>query len=870
MLFPGKKSGDPIRRFTVPAALFLILAGLSAVIFFWHYIYFEHTEHGRQTILGETVLRVLRQGVLQTIGPAVDQLQAEPLPGRLEISLKWQPTRRSWRQQELFRSKRPLLTAADLKQAGLVARLPAGRNQFVDRVPSAGRWYYAVVIRNRYFRYPLMPGKNTLLSGVETDLPGLPAQFSLSVAGINRVAVNWRMSRDVKQAVLLRYQGGVVRSMAAGTVIKRTDRYEGSFIDRPGPGRWSYRLKPLTGTNRNRLLSGSTVTEQSAAIDGSGNVRLVQKNQPQFLPFSLEPAGRRGYFLLPGERVEDLLNSRLQQRIRAWAKGVLSSLDNLFPEQISSIVMVDSNRFIHSSDPRNRFGTRSSGYRPDRKNLLSLYTNRQTGWVNNNGKLQLFAPLTWDRYWGKLEVLPGENSNTGIAVTLFLFMLLFTACGWLYVRFISKLQRLAAVILVASFAFVTVFLTMSDISLQRRRLLSQIEQDSRILNGILEQSGLVKNEGKAAEILLPLLNKILLRHRLAASGNACHLNNEKRIVVDLETDIIQAPVRQGRVLVLLGVLAAVGLFPVVERSFRRAYLFRRSLVSRFWLLIVLPLLLIFTLVLLLPAVWFLLQMFFDNPSGNNPAKMFAVVRFSGWDSFTFWFGAGWERLAVLLQNTFLYVGGSVAGQGLAGLLLAYAIHAELRGRRFGKRLLLAPWAFPAFVSALIWHYLLYLPGGALQRLLAESGSEPVSALLLMAGVSVWYGTPFIMLATLEILERIPEELYEMARMDGVGLFQRLFRISLPIVFPRLLPVLGLSSLWTFNQFNLVYLFAGGDDRLDTVVTGLYDYIAAAPGGGIDSRSAGFAVLVMLLYSGYLILLRVRDPERTIYVLRGRP
>src|SRR5204862_6202279 len=69
----------------------------------------------------------------------------------------------------------------------------------------------------------------------------------------------------------------------------------------------------------------------------------------------------------------------------------------------------------------------------------------------------------------------------------------------------------------------------------------------------------------------------------------------------------------------------------------------------------------------------------------------------------------------------------------------------------------------------------------------------------------WLGFPFMMVVALGALETIPRELYEAASVGGAGAWQRFRHIPLPHLRPALGPAVALGSIWTFNQFNVIYL-----------------------------------------------------------------
>ena len=74
----------------------------------------------------------------------------------------------------------------------------------------------------------------------------------------------------------------------------------------------------------------------------------------------------------------------------------------------------------------------------------------------------------------------------------------------------------------------------------------------------------------------------------------------------------------------------------------------------------------------------------------------------------------------------------------------------------------------------------------------------------------WLSFPFMMVISLGALQSIPADLYEAARVDGATRWQQFRSITLPSLKPALVPAIILSVIWTFNQFNVIYLVSAGE------------------------------------------------------------
>lgn len=198
------------------------------------------------------------------------------------------------------------------------------------------------------------------------------------------------------------------------------------------------------------------------------------------------------------------------------------------------------------------------------------------------------------------------------------------------------------------------------------------------------------------------------------------------------------------------------------------------------------------------------------------------------------------------------VGCTVLHVGL-GLGLALLLNRPLRFRTGYRVLLILPWAVPPFVSAFIWRYLYNGDYGVLNAMLRGAGlggvrwlDDPLLAKLSVIAVNVWLGVPFMMLALLGGLQAIPRELYEAAAVDGGSAWQRFWHITLPGLRPVSRTVVLLGTIWTFNQFGVIFLVTRGGPGNATDILVTYAYYKAFAGIRDYAGSAAYGVLILLL------------------------
>jgi ABC-type sugar transport system permease subunit len=206
-----------------------------------------------------------------------------------------------------------------------------------------------------------------------------------------------------------------------------------------------------------------------------------------------------------------------------------------------------------------------------------------------------------------------------------------------------------------------------------------------------------------------------------------------------------------------------------------------------------------------------------------------------------------------LINVFLHV--------TIGLLLALVLSRPwVRMRGLFRVLLILPWAVPNYITALTWKGMFHQQYGAINSLLEMCGLARVSwfssfAPSFSANVitNTWLGFPFMMVVCLGALQSIPREVYEAAAVDGAGRVARFFRITLPLLRPALFPAIVIGSIWTFNQFNIIYLVSEGkpNGRTDILITEAYRW--AFERGERYGMAAAYGMLIFLVLLGLCVL-----------------
>lgn len=222
----------------------------------------------------------------------------------------------------------------------------------------------------------------------------------------------------------------------------------------------------------------------------------------------------------------------------------------------------------------------------------------------------------------------------------------------------------------------------------------------------------------------------------------------------------------------------------------------------------------------------------------------------------------------VLLNTCLWLTGvTVLLRLVLGFALALLLDTTALKRwhltEVGRTLLFLPWAVPPVVAVTIWKWLLNSQYGFVNLMLLKLGliATPIRFLSSPNPYITWWSiifpiiwkeTPFAAIVFLSGLQSIPQELYEVAKLDGAGWFGMLRYVTIPLMKSVTMIVTFMLTLWTFNNFVYVWLTTrGGPGNLTHVMgTMVYyqSFVEYEMGYG-----ATFGVLMMLVTAAFGII-----------------
>jgi multiple sugar transport system permease protein len=230
-------------------------------------------------------------------------------------------------------------------------------------------------------------------------------------------------------------------------------------------------------------------------------------------------------------------------------------------------------------------------------------------------------------------------------------------------------------------------------------------------------------------------------------------------------------------------------------------------------------------------------------------------------------------------NSFVFTAYAEIFKVTLGLIAALMLHHMRRGRSVLAGIILLPWVVPTVVTAFTWRSLFDPIFGSVNTVLTATGvgpvlasiglvsswpaewlSDPALAMPAVILVNVWKGIPFFTVTFLAGLKAIDSGLHEAAMVDGASPWQRFRHVTLPGLRHVMVVTVLLSSIWTFNNFDLIWLMTQGGPGDATA-----PYVMVAYSKAIQQLQlgAGAAVtLVMLPIVGILVLFLVRMMRRS--------
>ncbi|HEY8598918.1 MAG TPA: sugar ABC transporter permease [Thermomicrobiales bacterium] len=207
----------------------------------------------------------------------------------------------------------------------------------------------------------------------------------------------------------------------------------------------------------------------------------------------------------------------------------------------------------------------------------------------------------------------------------------------------------------------------------------------------------------------------------------------------------------------------------------------------------------------------------------------------------------------------VYIVASIGLKFILGMAMALLLNERFRGRTLMRGILFLPWAMPTLIVALAWRWIYEgSPSGLLNLILIDYlGSDtivqwlanPKIAIWSVIIATIWQGTPFWTMMFLAGMQAIPQEMYEAAKIDGANIFQRFFLITMPLLRSVIVITTLLSTIWTANSLNFIYVLTKGGPVNSTMTFPMLAFDL----GIIGARQMGLAAAVSVMFFPFFIV-----------------
>nr|WP_298686566.1 sugar ABC transporter permease [uncultured Dongia sp.] len=213
-----------------------------------------------------------------------------------------------------------------------------------------------------------------------------------------------------------------------------------------------------------------------------------------------------------------------------------------------------------------------------------------------------------------------------------------------------------------------------------------------------------------------------------------------------------------------------------------------------------------------------------------------------------------------VYNTVLYTTVASVLKFALGLWLALLLNENLPFKAFFRAIVLLPWVVPTVLSAIAFWWIYDAQFSIVSWVLIDWGiidqpinflGDPNNARASVIAANVWRGIPFVAITLLAGLQTIPPSLYEAATLDGAGSWQRFRFVTFPLLTPIIAIVMTFSVLFTFTDFQLIYVLTRGGPVNATHLMATLSFQRGISGGNLGEGAAIAVAMIPFLLAAIL-------------------
>lgn len=209
-----------------------------------------------------------------------------------------------------------------------------------------------------------------------------------------------------------------------------------------------------------------------------------------------------------------------------------------------------------------------------------------------------------------------------------------------------------------------------------------------------------------------------------------------------------------------------------------------------------------------------------------------------------------SEFALILKNTFVFSLSTTIIAIIIPLVLAACLNSKIRGAEFFKTAYFLPFVTPMIVIAIVWEWIFDPNFGLLNHILKLHINwlyDTKTAMLALILVSAWKLIGYNMVIFLSGFSTINQSLYEAAKIDGANPAKTFFKITLPLLSPTVFFVAIITTISSFQVFDLIYLMTQGGPLNSTNVLVYWIYKNSFEFFNIGEASAGAYILFLIIF-----------------------
>jgi len=210
-------------------------------------------------------------------------------------------------------------------------------------------------------------------------------------------------------------------------------------------------------------------------------------------------------------------------------------------------------------------------------------------------------------------------------------------------------------------------------------------------------------------------------------------------------------------------------------------------------------------------------------------------------------------------------------QLVLGLILAWAMQQDVPGMMLFRSIIMASWVIPVAATVIMFKFMAQPDVGLINIILKSIGLEEYNkywfgdlnaALPFIIILHLWRNVPFYGIAFLAAMQAVPQTQYEAAAIDGASTWQRFVHITLPGIRSMIIVMVTIHVLWTFNNFDFVFLATGGGPVNATDVLPVYVYRQSWNSYTLGYAAAIGTIMLIIMMIYFVTYIRIYERGAT--------